>query len=66
MIDIKMTSVEVKAEVREIRCNYTREMAKDIYMSASIDPYVGMNDFIRTSKRKDSINNIFNITKHDK
>ena len=66
MIDVKMTSVEVKAEVREIRCNYTREMAKDIYMSASIDPYTGMNDFIRKTRRKDSINNIFKITKHDK
>jgi hypothetical protein len=25
-INIKMTSVEVKAEVRELRCKYTREM----------------------------------------
>ena len=67
-INIKMTSVEVKAEVRELRCKYTREMAKDIevFYNAGIDPYLGMDGFMRRTLRKESINNIFNITKHDK
>ena len=63
MIDIKMTSVEVKAEVRELKCKYTREMAKDIHYYSGLDPF--SMDTRRTT-RKDSINNIFNITKHDK
>jgi len=64
-VNIKMTSVEVKAEVRELRCKYTREMARDINMYSGIDPY-GVNSSMRTIKRKDSINNIFNMIKHDK
>lgn len=65
-INIKMTSVEVKAEVRELRCKYTREMARDINMYSGIDPSLGMDGFMRRTLRKESINNIFNITKHDK
>ena len=65
-IDFKLTSVEVKAEVRELRCEYTREMAKDINMYSGMDPYLGVGDFMRRTLRKESINNIFNTTKHDK
>jgi hypothetical protein len=65
-INIKMTSVEVKAEVRELRCKYTREMAKDIEVFYNIDPSLGVDGFMRRTLRKESINNIFNITKHDK
>ena len=59
-IDFKLTSVEVKAEVRELRCEYTREMAKDINMYSGMDPY------LKRTLRRESINNIFNTTKHDK
>jgi hypothetical protein len=64
-IDIKLTSVEVKAEVRELRCEWSSELARDIGMFSSIDPYVGVDDFLRRTLRKESINNIFN-KKHDK
>ena len=61
-IDIKLTSVEVKAEVRELRCVYTREMAKDINLHGGM---MYNDGFIRRTLRKESINNIFN-KKHDK
>ena len=30
-IDLKLTTVEVKTEVRAIKCNWTPEMVSDIY-----------------------------------
>lgn len=64
-IDIKLTSVEVKAEVRELRCVYTREMAKDINLHGGMSGMMYNDGFIRRTLRKESINNIFN-KKHDK
>lgn len=61
-IDMKLTSVEVKAEVHELRCEYTREMAKDIDIYSGMNPYLIMDDFMRKTIRKESINNIFNKT----
>ena len=65
-VNMKVTSIEVKAEVRELRCEWTREMANEIHSYSGMDNDFGLGDFIRTTSRKDSIDNIFKITKHDK
>jgi hypothetical protein len=38
-IDLKLTTVEVKTEVRAVRCNWTVEMASDIYYFGNINLY---------------------------
>ncbi len=57
-INIVMTSIEVKVDTKALRCNYTREMARDISMC------VPMLDS-RRDIRKESINKIFKTKKHD-
>lgn len=61
-INLNMTSVEVKSEVRQLKCEWTREMAKDLEVHADID----MSSFeryidreFRKEKRKKSINKLF-------
>ena len=61
-IDLNMTSVEVKAETREIRATWTPEMVKDIQSLTDLD----MSSFeryfakeMRREMRKKSINKIF-------
>jgi hypothetical protein len=56
-----MTSVEVKAETKAIKCEWTREMATDISQFAGFDDYfdrVLAKEF-RRELRKKSINKIF-------
>jgi hypothetical protein len=57
-----MTSLEVKAELRPLKCEWTREMAKDLQVHRDVD----MSSFelfivkqMRTNNRKNSIKNIF-------
>lgn len=61
-IDIKITSVEVVAEARKLRCNYTKEMITDIksYSGISYDE-LG----IKPINRINSINKIFKTKEHD-
>jgi len=62
MVDLylKLTSVEVKAETRELSCNFSREMAK------SLKAFHGFQDTsYRRINRMAAIINIFNIDKHD-
>ena len=62
MVDLylKLTSVEVKAEARELSCNFSREMAK------SLKTFYGFEDTsYRRINRMAAIINIFNINKHD-
>lgn len=57
-INIEITSIEVKAETRKLRCEYTREMVSEIHAYSGLD----INVF-RNKLRKKSINNIFNNNK---
>lgn len=61
-INLNMTSVEVKSEVRQLKCRWTRELAKDLEVHADID----MSSFeryiakeFRKEERKKSINKLF-------
>ena len=61
-VNLNMTSVEVKAETRALKCKWTSEMAKDLDTYSDID----MSSFelfflkqMRSSNRKNSIKNIF-------
>lgn len=61
-INLNMTSLEVKAELRPLKCEWTREMAKDLQHHRDVD----MSSFelfiakqIRADNRKNSIKNIF-------
>jgi hypothetical protein len=47
-IDLKLTTVEVNTGVKSIKCNWTAEMASDIYYFGNINLY-----------RKDKIKSIF-------
>jgi hypothetical protein len=38
-INLKLATVEVKTEVRAIKCNWTVEMASDIYYFGNINLY---------------------------
>jgi len=62
MVDLylKLTSVEVKAEARELSCNFSREMAKTLSNIRSIE-----DSSYRRINRMAAIINIFNINKHD-
>lgn len=57
-----MTSLEVKTELRPLKCEWTREMAKDLQYHRDVD----MSSFelfiskqMRANNRKNSIKNIF-------
>ena len=52
-----MKSVEVKAETRAIKCEWTREMATDISQFSNI--YEDFAKEVRKEMRKISINKIF-------
>jgi len=61
-INLNITSIEVKAETRALKCKWTREMAKDLEVFTDID----MSSFeiyiakeLRRKNRKNSIKNIF-------
>ena len=61
-IDLSMTSVEVKAETRQLRATWSPEMAKDIdsyhnFDMSSFESYIAKE--IRKESRKKSINKIF-------
>jgi hypothetical protein len=61
-INLNMTSVEVKAETRAIKANWTPEMAKDLAVFTNIDMSSFERDFIkemRRGMRKKAINKIF-------
>lgn len=62
-VNLNMTSVEVKAETRAIKCTWTREMAKDIeslrdFDMSSFEKYIAKE--MRREMRKKSINKILN------
>lgn len=62
-INLNVTSVEVKVETRALKCEWTREMVKDIesfksFDMSSFEIYIAKE--LRREGRKKSINNIFN------
>ncbi len=62
MNPINMTSIEVKAEVRALRCQWTTEMASDLNSFHGLDPSIFEKVYIkemRRDNRKKSIKNIF-------
>lgn len=61
-VTIKMSSTEVKAEVRQLKCKVTNEMVQDInsYHSLDIDEFA--RELVRqqrVGKRKNAIKNLF-------
>ena len=61
-VNLNMTSVEVKAETKALKCKWTREMSKDLESFTDID----MSSFeiyiakeLRRANRKNSIKYIF-------
>ena len=61
-INLNMTSVEVKAEVRPIRVTWTREMASDLNSFHGLDPSA-FEKILRKEIRREKIRNIFNKVK---
>ena len=61
-INLNMTSVEVKAEVRPLRCKWTVEMASDLNSFHGLDPSV-FEKSLRREIRREKIKNIFNKVK---
>lgn len=61
-IDINMTSIEVKAEVRPLRCKWSAEMASDLNSFHGLDPSV-FEKSLRRELRREKIKNIFNKVK---
>ena len=61
-INLNMTSVEVKAEVRALRCKWTAEMASDLNSFHGLDPSV-FEKSLRREIRREKIKNIFNKVK---
>ena len=61
-INLNMTSVEVKAEVRPLRSTWTVEMASDLNSFHGLDPSV-FEKSIRREIRRGKIKNIFNKVK---
>ncbi len=62
MNPINMTSIEVKAEVRALRCQWTAEMASDLNSFHGLDPSIFEKVLVkemRRDNRKKSIKNIF-------
>ena len=61
-VNLNMTSVEVKSETRALKCEWTREMAKDLEVftdieMSSFEIYIAKE--LRRKNRKNSIKNIF-------
>lgn len=61
-LSLNMTSIEVKAEVRTLKCEWTRELTKDLSLHSSLN----IDDFAkelvrqqRVQNRKKSIKNLF-------
>ena len=61
-INLNMTSVEVKAEVRPLRATWSREMASDLNSFHGLDPSV-FEKILRKEIRREKIRNIFNKVK---
>jgi len=61
-VDINLTSIEVKAEVRPLRCSWTVEMATDLNSFHGLDPSV-FEKSMRRETRREKIKNIFNNVK---
>ena len=57
-ININMSSVEVKAEVRALRCEWTDEMASDLNSFHGLDPNI-FEKVLRRELRLKRIKNIF-------
>lgn len=57
-INLNMTSVEVKAEVKPLRCAWTAEMASDLNSFHGLDPSI-LEKSLRSEIRKVKIKNIF-------
>jgi hypothetical protein len=57
MIDLKLTSVEVKAETRALRCEWNVETIKDIQYHPDIEKR--LERMVRDSMRVENIKNIF-------
>jgi hypothetical protein len=53
-----MTSVEVKAEVKPLRCAWAAEMASDLNSFHGLDPSI-LEKSLRSEIRKVKIKNIF-------
>ena len=62
LINLNMTSVEVKAEVRPLRSTWTVEMASDLNSFHGLDPSI-LEKSLRSEIRKVKIKNIFNKVK---
>jgi len=61
-INLNITSIEVKAEVRSLRCTWTAEMAKDLNSFHGLDPNL-FEKSLRREIRREKIKNIFNKVK---
>lgn len=61
-INLNMTSVEVKAEVRPLRCTWTAEMVSDLNSFHGLDPNA-FEKSLRREIRREKIRNIFNKVK---
>lgn len=61
-INLNMTTLEVKAEVRPLRCTWSVEMASDLNSFHGLDPNV-FEKSIRREIRREKIRNIFNKVK---
>ena len=61
-INLNMTSVEVKAQVRALRCEWTAEMASDLNSFHGLDPSI-FEKSLRREIRREKIRNIFNKVK---
>ena len=61
-INLNMASIEVKSEVRALRCKWTVEMASDINSFHGLDTNV-FEKSIKREIRREKIRNIFNKVK---
>ena len=62
LTNLNITSIEVKDEVRPLRCNWTVEMASDLNSFHGLDPSV-FEKSLRREIRREKIKNIFNNVK---
>jgi hypothetical protein len=58
-IDLKMSSVDVKTETRQIRATWTREIAQDLSSFYSID----IENRLRIERREIRRSKVYNIFK---
>jgi len=61
-VSLNMTTVEVKAEIRPLKCKWTPEMAKDleVYQGINIDDFAKeLARQMRVSERKRKVQNLF-------